>query len=158
MLSRSTRTAFLFLLVSAAFAACGGGGSAAQRRGVGAGCAVDTDCTQTGLTCLSFKGGYCGLANCVNDAGLPCGVRLRRPHRRQELLLPHLYRQDPVQSVSLRGLSIELLVERDLRRPDAYREGLRSSFVSGLRARPDASSQSSGLPLRLPAGSLFGRR
>jgi hypothetical protein len=40
---------------------------------VGAACAADTDCTQPGLTCLAFKGGYCGLASCVNDAGCPSG-------------------------------------------------------------------------------------
>src|SRR3954451_10155373 len=73
MLARSAQTAFLVLVLSAALAGCGGGGSAAQRRGIGAACAVDTECTQTGLTCLAFKGGYCGLANCVNDAGCPAG-------------------------------------------------------------------------------------
>jgi hypothetical protein len=51
---------------------CGGSGSEAQRRGVGAACAADPDCA-VGLTCLAFKGGYCGLAPCQNNAGCPSG-------------------------------------------------------------------------------------
>jgi hypothetical protein len=61
-----------FLLGSLAIG-CGGGGSEAQRRGVGAACAADKDCTETGQTCLAFKGGYCGVSDCVNDAGCPAG-------------------------------------------------------------------------------------
>jgi len=53
-------------------AGCGGGGTEAQRRGVGAACSIDLDCKE-GLTCLAFKGGYCGLAECQNDAACPAG-------------------------------------------------------------------------------------
>lgn len=62
-----------FFLLGALALGCGGGGSEAQRRGVGAACTKDADCTEIGQTCLAFKGGYCGLANCVNDAGCPSG-------------------------------------------------------------------------------------
>lgn len=51
---------------------CGSEGSEAQRRGVGAACAANPDCKE-GLTCLSFKGGYCGLAACQNDDACPQG-------------------------------------------------------------------------------------
>lgn len=53
-------------------AGCGDGGSEAQRRGVGAACASHLDCKE-GLTCLQFKGGYCGLSECQNDATCPTG-------------------------------------------------------------------------------------
>jgi hypothetical protein len=71
----SARVTFLCWVValSGALLGCGGSGSEAQRRGVGSACMVDTDCTETGQTCLAFKGGYCGLANCLNDAGCPAG-------------------------------------------------------------------------------------
>jgi hypothetical protein len=39
---------------------------------VGAACAADLDCKE-GLTCLSFKGGYCGLSECQNDEACPAG-------------------------------------------------------------------------------------
>ena len=51
---------------------CGGGGTEAQRRGVGAACTANSDCA-AGLTCLTFKGGYCGLAPCQDNAGCPAG-------------------------------------------------------------------------------------
>jgi hypothetical protein len=49
--------------------------SPAQRSGVGAACSVDADCLQTvaPLRCLSFKGGYCGLSNCMTNADCPLG-------------------------------------------------------------------------------------
>jgi hypothetical protein len=66
-------SSMLFLLLtlgaSGALLGCGGGGSEAQRRGVGAACASNDDCTEAGQSCLAFKGGYCGLANCKVDAG-----------------------------------------------------------------------------------------
>jgi hypothetical protein len=76
--SNINRPPFAVILVlaielSAALVGCGGdGGSEAQRRGVGAACAGDPDCKE-GLTCLAFKGGYCGLAECQHDAGCPAG-------------------------------------------------------------------------------------
>ena len=51
----------------------GGGGSEAIRHGVGAACASNADCTETGQACLSFKGGYCGVQDCVDDAHCPQG-------------------------------------------------------------------------------------
>ena len=64
---------FVLLLSGGTLAACGGGGSEAQRRGVGAACAVDKDCTETGQKCLAFKGGYCGIADCTASSGCPAG-------------------------------------------------------------------------------------
>lgn len=52
-------------------------GTEADRLGVGAECASDDDCLQEGdgginLRCLrQFKGGYCGLEDCVNNAECP---------------------------------------------------------------------------------------
>jgi hypothetical protein len=63
----------LVIHLSGPLLGCGGGGSEAQRRGVGAACTNDTECTETGQSCLVFKGGYCGLANCQNDAACPAG-------------------------------------------------------------------------------------
>ena len=51
-----------------------GGGSEAIRRGVGAECNADLKCSETGQTCLTeFKGGYCGVANCMHDTDCPAG-------------------------------------------------------------------------------------
>src|SRR5947207_15455563 len=36
-------------------------------------CYNDTGCSKSRQVCLSFKGGYCGLADCQNDAGCPSG-------------------------------------------------------------------------------------
>ena len=71
----TARVMFLVLLaaLSGALVDCGDGGSEAQRRGVGSACAVNADCTETGQVCLTFKGGYCGLADCQNNAGCPSG-------------------------------------------------------------------------------------
>jgi hypothetical protein len=68
------RGLFMILVfqMSGALIGCGGGGTEAQRRGVGAACAADPDCV-TGLMCLAFKGGYCGLPNCQNNAACPAG-------------------------------------------------------------------------------------
>jgi hypothetical protein len=46
--------------------------SEADRKGVGAQCVLTTDCA-TGQTCLAFKGGYCGLADCTKDLDCPAG-------------------------------------------------------------------------------------
>jgi hypothetical protein len=51
----------------------GGGGSEAVRHGVGAACSTSTDCTEMGQSCLAFKGGYCGVADCTSDASCPQG-------------------------------------------------------------------------------------
>ncbi len=53
--------------------ACGDDGSEADRRGVGASCASNSDCTEEGQVCLPFKGGYCGVASCVEDVDCPSG-------------------------------------------------------------------------------------
>ena len=48
--------------------------SEADRRGVGAQCTANGDCTEAEQTCLTqFKGGYCGIQNCQNDAACPEG-------------------------------------------------------------------------------------
>lgn len=58
----------LFVLVAAA---CGDG-SEADRLGIGAQCAANDECdTEGGQSCLSFKGGYCGEANCLHDVDCP---------------------------------------------------------------------------------------
>ncbi len=48
-------------------------GTEADRLGVGAECATHDDCDDTTeQQCLSaFKGGYCGIENCVDDADCP---------------------------------------------------------------------------------------
>ena len=43
----------------------------ADRLGVGAACAVDTDCQDTQSCLLDFKGGYCGIKACKSDADCP---------------------------------------------------------------------------------------
>jgi len=68
---RACHAAFLILFLH--LLGCGSGGSEAQRRGVGAACAVDTDCSESAQSCLAFKGGYCGLADCQSNAGCPAG-------------------------------------------------------------------------------------
>ena len=53
--------------------ACGSE-SEAIKRGVGAECAVNGDCTETGQRCLTqFKGGYCGVSACTHDTDCPGG-------------------------------------------------------------------------------------
>ena len=49
--------------------------SEAQQRGVGASCGDDDDCfsKEVALTCLPFKGGYCGLEGCAGDDECPPG-------------------------------------------------------------------------------------
>lgn len=71
----------LLALVAGLCAGCGddssGGsssGSEADRHGVGAECAANTDCTEEGQLCLTqFKGGYCGVEDCTADADCPDG-------------------------------------------------------------------------------------
>lgn len=63
-------TVFFFLLTP--LPACGDG-SEAERRGVGAECSTNDDCTEAGQQCLAFKGGYCGVRDCVEDTDCPSG-------------------------------------------------------------------------------------
>ena len=69
-------TALAFLLAASALAGCGGGNEA-DRIGVAAECTTSADCPVIvcdtepcpQLECLTqFTGGYCGLADCVDDA------------------------------------------------------------------------------------------
>jgi hypothetical protein len=64
----------LLLGALVALVAAGCGDDAADRLGVGAECTIDDDCYQGDIEqqCLTqFKGGYCGVLNCVNDADCP---------------------------------------------------------------------------------------
>ena len=62
------RTLALVLLL----AACGDDSTAADRLGIGAQCTESNECdTESGQSCLAFKGGYCGLADCVHDTDCP---------------------------------------------------------------------------------------
>ena len=55
------------------FAGCGNDDEPeADRLGVGASCSNDDDCnTDDGHTCLGFKGGYCGVPDCMSDEDCP---------------------------------------------------------------------------------------
>jgi hypothetical protein len=59
-----------FALLITLLGACG---SNADQLGVGAQCASDSDCQNTdNQKCLTqFKGGYCGLENCLHDTDCP---------------------------------------------------------------------------------------
>jgi hypothetical protein len=62
------------LAVVAGICGCGSSKSEAIRRGVGAECSMNTDCTESGQVCLTeFKGGYCGVSACLHDADCPAG-------------------------------------------------------------------------------------
>jgi len=63
------------LLAVSAITACGDDDDSteAERRGVGAGCVDDADCTEEDQRCLPFKGGYCGLSGCETAADCPSG-------------------------------------------------------------------------------------
>lgn len=62
----------VFVALSGLIAACSDE-SEAVRHGVGAACTSNADCTESGQTCLAFKGGYCGVADCVADTDCPGG-------------------------------------------------------------------------------------
>ena len=47
--------------------------SQAQAAGVGAACTQDINCSDGGMSCLAFKGGYCGVADCTADTVCPAG-------------------------------------------------------------------------------------
>ena len=63
----------LAALMAATTTGCGDdGGTEADRRGVGAQCAVPGDCMEMDQACLTqFKGGYCGVLDCVNNDDCP---------------------------------------------------------------------------------------
>jgi hypothetical protein len=66
----------LLLILPFGLLTCGDdeAGTEAQRRGVGAECVTDGDCTEEGQECLTqFKGGYCGIQGCEQDADCPQG-------------------------------------------------------------------------------------
>lgn len=68
--SLDMRTILLATMVLLAGAACGD--DDADSLGVGAQCTSDDQCdTETGQSCLEFKGGYCGLGGCAGDADCP---------------------------------------------------------------------------------------
>jgi hypothetical protein len=72
----ATRGLLGAVLVSLALlAGCGDDdeGTQAQRHGVGAACAGDTDCRDSGQRCLEFKAGYCGVADCASNLDCPSG-------------------------------------------------------------------------------------
>ena len=68
----TSRTFIAATLALALFSACGDDDTEADRKGIGAQCAKVEDCA-TGQQCLAFKGGYCGLADCVADVDCPAG-------------------------------------------------------------------------------------
>ena len=77
---KSSILASVFLAASLFAVACGddsdddGSGSEAVRRGVGAACNSDSDCTEEGQVCLTeFKGGMCGIADCTSSSACPSG-------------------------------------------------------------------------------------
>jgi hypothetical protein len=65
--------ALTIAMASLFLVACGDSGSEADRRGVGAECSSNGDCTEAGQQCLAFKGGYCGVRGCVEDIDCPGG-------------------------------------------------------------------------------------
>jgi hypothetical protein len=52
---------------------CDDDGSEAVLRGVGAACGGPGDCPEEGQTCLPFKNGYCGVADCTKNQDCPDG-------------------------------------------------------------------------------------
>lgn len=74
---RSGRSYWAAIVVVLGFtiAACGDDDtSAAIRSGVGDACAIDDDCVHNDQQCLTeFKGGYCGLRDCLADTDCPDG-------------------------------------------------------------------------------------
>lgn len=69
-----SKVALVCGLAGMLIAGCGGSGTEAEKRGIGATCTPppNGNCVE-GLSCLAFKGGYCGLIGCTNDAGCPAG-------------------------------------------------------------------------------------
>jgi len=77
IISVRSLTAVLSILTLVPLAACGDddddGGTEADRHGIGASCGGNEDCFEEGQTCLPFKGGYCGVADCTGDEMCPDG-------------------------------------------------------------------------------------
>jgi hypothetical protein len=66
-------SAFCFLAASLLLG-CGDdddGGTEADRLGVGAECAEDVDCLEPAVCLQQFKGGYCGLQDCMANEDCP---------------------------------------------------------------------------------------
>ncbi len=63
----------ILLALVTILAACGGDEDEADRLGVGAECVATDECDEsTEQECLpDFKGGYCGIKGCVDDADCP---------------------------------------------------------------------------------------
>ena len=64
------RGAWLIGCLAIASLHCGDDGTEADELGVGAQCVSSDGCLE-GQTCLSFKGGYCGVRGCMSDADCP---------------------------------------------------------------------------------------
>jgi hypothetical protein len=74
MLQRMRVSSWAWPLVVLVVASCGSDDkNEAQRHGVGSACTTDANCTEEGQRCLTFKGGYCGIADCIADSGCPNG-------------------------------------------------------------------------------------
>ena len=60
------------LMISLVVFAVACGGSDADELGVGAECTSSDECSEDDQICLlQFAGGYCGVADCVDDLGCP---------------------------------------------------------------------------------------
>jgi hypothetical protein len=74
--AKHSASVFVCLVLTAALSC--GGGNEADRLGIAAECTKDDDCPRVDdaqLTCLTmFKGGYCGLRGCTQDADCPLGA------------------------------------------------------------------------------------
>ena len=78
MMRLARRSTFLAFLLAATAAPSCGGGNESDRVGIAAECTKDEDCPKVSdlqLTCLTvFRGGYCGLRGCTQDADCPLGA------------------------------------------------------------------------------------
>lgn len=69
-----SRILFVVVFALVSFVAGCGDETEADRRGVGAECTTNDDCTEANQVCLTnFKGGYCGVKDCTTNAGCPGG-------------------------------------------------------------------------------------
>lgn len=145
MIHRSI-TILALLTLSLVAAACGkdASGTPADRVGVAAQCTVTADCPVVDfegdagsmqLECItSFKGGYCGLANCTTSAECPAG----------SICVAH---DDPVGSFCFRSCADK--PECNVNRDPANEANCSSSFTWQVPAEDDGSKacipSSSGL-------------
>ena len=74
---KTSKIVSIVFFVFFAMAACDDEDNSANALGVGAQCTEDSECDQElGQSCLlDFKGGYCGIADCVADDECPDGSR-----------------------------------------------------------------------------------